>query len=184
MEQPVSISNLNDFVFCPTSIYFHQLYGDYNTMMLQNTDQRNGTFAHESLDFGGYSSRKDILTGISVYSEKYNLIGKIDCYDRKNEELIERKKKIKVIYDGYVFQLYGQYFSMKEMGYPVKRLFLYSYDDNKKYAIPLPEDDPEMFLKFVNLMKAFHEFQLSEFNRCGQRVRFPKFNNPIKFLLL
>ena len=35
------------------------------------------------------------------------------------------------IYDGYVFQLYGQYFSLIEMGYQVKKIRFHSMDDNK-----------------------------------------------------
>ena len=70
----------------------------------------------------------------------------------------ERKKLIKVIYDGYIFQLYAQCFALREMGYTVNKLALYSFDDNKTYVIPLPEDDLEMLSKFestVNEIKAF-----------------------------
>ena len=34
-----------------------------------------------------------MLQSITVYSEKYNLSGKIDLYDSKKFQLIERKKK-------------------------------------------------------------------------------------------
>lgn len=42
-ENPIAISNLNDFIFCPVSIYFHLL--DYETEKLtyQNGSQINGT---------------------------------------------------------------------------------------------------------------------------------------------
>ena len=35
-----------------------------------------------------------MLQSITVYSEKYNLSGKIDLYDSKKFQLIERKKKV------------------------------------------------------------------------------------------
>lgn len=168
MEQPISISHLNDYIFCPVSIYFHGLYGDYSRMLMQNTDQRNGSFVHEKIDFGGYSSKKDILTGISVYSERFNLIGKIDCYDRSKKELIERKKQIKVIYDGYVFQLYGQYFALTEMGYPVKKLFLYSYDQNKKYSVKLPQEDIAMYEKFKDTVASVQAFSVENFKQTNR----------------
>lgn len=45
--------------------------------------------------------------------------------------LVERKKHVSRIYDGYVFQLYGQYYSMIDMGYAVDSLRIHSIDDNK-----------------------------------------------------
>lgn len=35
MENAIKISNLNDYIFCPISIYFHNLYGDMDTIMYQ-----------------------------------------------------------------------------------------------------------------------------------------------------
>ena len=70
-----------------------------------------------------------MLQGIGIYCEKYNLVGKIDVFDTKSGILTERKKKVTKIYDGYVFQIYAQYFSLIEMGYKVVKLHLYSMDD-------------------------------------------------------
>ncbi len=80
-EYPISISNLNDFIFCPASIYFHALDQDADRMMAQDTSQINGSAAHEKSDTGGYSSKKSILQGASVYSATYNISGKIDTFD-------------------------------------------------------------------------------------------------------
>ncbi|MDO5133938.1 MAG: type V CRISPR-associated protein Cas4 [Eubacteriales bacterium] len=151
MEEPIIISNLNDFIFCPASIYFHNLYGNQSTISYQNKDQINGKKAHENIDTGVYSTRRSIISGIGVYSEEYGLIGKIDIYNGNNEHLIERKRTIKTIYDGYVFQLYAQYLCMTEMGYKIKKISLYSMTDNRMYPILLPEEDPEMFDKFKTL---------------------------------
>lgn len=68
---------------------------------------------------------------IDVYSEKYGVIGKIDMYDENKKLLVERKKHVNKIYDGYVFQLYAQYFAMLEMGYTISSLEIRSLDDNK-----------------------------------------------------
>lgn len=165
MDDSILLSQLNDFIFCPASIYFHALYGSMDTMLYQDKAQINGTNAHKSVDEQHYSTRKDVLQGIDVYCEKYRLIGKIDLYDMKHQLLTERKKKIKVLYDGYIFQLYGQYFAMKEMGYQIKTIRLYSMDDNKVYPIKLPENDNEMLAKFENTINDIRNFDMFTFNQ-------------------
>ena len=162
-EQPVLISNLNDFIFCPMSIYFHSLYGDSDRMTMQTTSQINGSAVHESVDNAEYSTRKDILQGIMVFSEKYDLIGKIDHYEISKGLLVERKRMVKTIYDGYVFQLYAQCFCLREMGYEVKHLHIHSYIDNKNYDIALPEDNPDMLLKFEQIVREIHQFSPTGF---------------------
>ena len=66
MDDYILISWLNDFIFCPVSIYFHQLYGSKETMLYQNRDQISGKAAHKTVDEKSYSTRKDVLQGISV----------------------------------------------------------------------------------------------------------------------
>ena len=39
MDEAIFISNLNDFIFCPASIYFHNLYGEQDSFSYQNTDR-------------------------------------------------------------------------------------------------------------------------------------------------
>lgn len=175
METYIPISYLNDFIFCPRSIYFHQLYGRVSTRLYHTNDQAKGLAAHQTIDHQAYSTEKAVLQGMEVFSERYNLCGKIDIYYGKTEELVERKKKIKVIYPGYIFQIYAQYFGLVEMGYPVKKLKLHSIDDNKNYPIPLPEEDLEQLKKFEELINEINCFSLSsEFtpniNKCRRCI--------------
>lgn len=132
-------------------------------MMYQCEAQINGTAIHKTVDEGFYSTASHILQGISVYSEKYNLIGKIDVFDAKSGVLRERKKKIKNIFDGYVFQMYSQYFALTEMGYEVKKMILYSYDDNVSYPISIPKENDEMLLKFESVIEKIKSFSLNGF---------------------
>jgi len=162
MEAYLPIAYLNDFIFCPRSIYFHQLYGRVEQRLYQCTDQTKGKAAHQAVDTGTYSTSKHILQGLEVYSDTYRIGGKIDVFDRKKGELVERKKKIKVIYDGYVFQLYAQYYCLRDMGYAVKTLKLYSMDDNKSYPIPKPEEDGERQQAFETLLQNMRRFDLSD----------------------
>lgn len=68
-----------------------------------------------------------------------------------------------MIYDGYVLQLYGQLYALREMGYLVEELQLYSMDDNKVYRIELPEKNKEMDDKFRDVLKQIRNFRLDGF---------------------
>lgn len=163
MYDEILITQLNDFIFCPASIYFHMLYGDTDRMIYQTSSQINGTAAHSTIDENRYSSKRSILSAMDVYCEEYGLIGKIDLFDEDKGILTERKRTVRTIYDGYVFQVYAQCLALREMGYCVKKIVIHSLTDNKNYSIPLPEDDREMLLKFENTVKEIHEFRLENF---------------------
>lgn len=153
----IRISTLNDFIFCPRSIYFHDLYGKYDKKVYQDTPQIEGTMAHESIDTKTYSTAKKYIQSMHISSEKYRLSGKIDIYNQETKTLIERKNQIKKVYDGYKYQLYAQYFCMQEMGYEVLNLTIYSMKDNIKYAIPLP--NAQEIIKFERLLQQYKTFQ-------------------------
>lgn len=163
MENPIAISKLNDFIFCPVSIYFHELDIETEKIIYQSARQLNGTAAHESIDQNRYSTKKDILQGIEVYCEKYNLYGKIDIFDNGKGILTERKKKISKIYDGYIYQLYGEYFSLLEMGYDVKEIRLYSMSDNKVYPIDLPENNNKYYEGFIKIIDGINNFEFENY---------------------
>lgn len=157
MEIYLQISKLNDFIFCPHSIYFHSLYESYDESVYHQTPQQTGKIKHASIDDKKYSTSKDILQGLEIFSEKLNLIGKTDIYNQKTGELIERKTKISKIYDGYILQLQAQYFCLEEMGYSVKNLSFYSLSDNKRYDVPVPtKSDFEKLYDLINQIGLFN----------------------------
>lgn len=160
METYIKITTLNDFVFCPRSIYFHNIYSNYSDESYKDTPQKVGTLKHENIDNKNYSTSKHIIQSISVFSDKYNVAGKIDIFDKKTGYLIERKTKIVKIYDGYLYQIWAQYFCLKEMGYNVKKLFLHSLIDNKRYEIPIPNFKD--IKKFENILDEIRNFDLNK----------------------
>ena len=175
MELYLKISYLNDFIFCPLSIYYHQLYGNLSERLYYGTAQLDGKAAHEAIDEKRYSTHKSVLQGLDIYSNEYKLCGRIDIFDTEKGLLTERKKHISTIYDGYVFQLYAQCICLREMGYEVKQLRFYSSDDNKIYPVPLPEDDVEMFEKFKGINREMQSFTMDSFipkneKKCQQCI--------------
>jgi len=160
MTTSIKISWINDFIFCPVSIYYHGLFGNVDKLKFQDTPQLAGTAAHKAITDKKYSNRKTILQDIDIFSDRYNIMGKIDTFDVSVGILTERKKKIKHIYEGYIFQLYAQFFCLRDMGYTIKSLRLYSMDDNKMYNILLPEQDKDMLDKFENTLKKMNAFNI------------------------
>lgn len=65
-EQPLAISQLNDFIFCPVSIFFHSLETEEN-IIVQDSFQLNGTNAHKHSDSAAYSTDKSMLQGVSEF---------------------------------------------------------------------------------------------------------------------
>lgn len=163
METYIQISKLNDFVFCPMSLYFHSFYENYDQKTYHREAQTVGKISHENIEKGEYSTAKRYIQGLPVYSLKYNLAGKIDVYDAEKKYLIERKHKVKKIYDGYVLQLYAQMFCLEEMGYQVKKLFVHSLSDNKRYEVKNPSGRDEF--EFGKIIQKMRHFDLLNFNR-------------------
>jgi len=160
MEPYITLSFLNDFIFCPRSIYFHQLYGGLNHELYKQKPQIAGTAAHKPIGDKSYSTRKNILQDMEVFSEKYNICGKIDVFNCAAGKLTERKREIKTIYDGYVFQVYAQCHALREMGYAVNEIVIHDLVHNKNYPIPLPENNLEMQMKFEKLIQGINCFKI------------------------
>lgn len=157
MQDFIQISKINDFIFCPFSIYLHSIYENFSEKTYHSSYQTKGKIKHESVDKGKFSTSKNILQGLEIYSEKYGLVGKIDTLDTDKKNLVERKNKIVKIYDGYKYQLWAQYFCLIEMGYDIQEISLYSISDNRPYPIPVPsENDTEEFEAVLEKIRNFN----------------------------
>lgn len=156
MDSTITISAINDFLFCPKSLYLHGVYNSFDTSIYHDTPQTVGSITHENIEDQSYTTSKHILQGLSVYSARLGIKGKVDVYDSKNKCLIERKYRVKQVYKGFKYQLYAQMYCLIEVGFEVKRLFLHSLSDNKRYEIPLPtKAETEEFEEVIARMKSF-----------------------------
>lgn len=173
MDSYIQISKLNDFIFCPYSVYLHSIYEKFDQKTFHFACQTVGKLSHENIEKGIYTTSKWVLQGVEVYCEKYNLAGKIDIFDLKTGSLVERKYKIKNIFDGYKYQLYAQMFALEEMGYKVKSLNIQSLSDNKRYKISLP--DKEEINKFEKLIEKINNYKPNNkikknLNKCSKCI--------------
>jgi CRISPR-associated protein Cas4 len=173
MDSAIPISAINDFLYCPRSLYLHSIYSSFETSVFHDTPQINGAVTHEGIEKGRYSTSKHILQGLPVYSSRLGIKGKIDLYDRKKKYLVERKYRVKKVYKGFRYQLYAQMYCLKEIGLPVKRLFLQSLCDNKHYEVPLPAKvERKEFETVIEKMKSFGPLSVQQHscNHCRNNI--------------
>ena len=157
LEDYISISTLNDFIFCPYSIYLHNVYMDVDDDVYYATPQNKGKIAHEGIDKKTYSHRKNDILSLPIYSDELGVMGKIDLYKQDEKLLIERKYQLKQIYRGQLYQLWAQYFCLIEMGDKVEKIAFYEISTNKMYNIDIPTLENKIELKnFICQFKSYN----------------------------
>jgi CRISPR-associated protein Cas4 len=139
MIELIPISYLNDFVFCPYSIYLHQIFDDGEEETYSASPQQKGRSAHETIDNRIYKS--EYLQAAYVLSDELGIYGKIDRYHISTKTLIERKRTVHKLYRGFYYQVWAQYYALVEMGYIVEKIIVDSLTDNKKINIKIPDND-------------------------------------------
>ena len=118
--------------------------------------QMRGRIAHEASDNKTYSSRKNDITAMAVFSEELGVMGKIDIYHSDKKQLIERKYSLKQIYRGQLYQLWAEYFCMVEMGYEIKILAFYETSTNKMINVDIPgEPEKHELAAFIRQFKSY-----------------------------
>ncbi len=166
MDDYIAISTLNDFIFCPYSIYLHNVYMETDEGMYHATPQTRGRIAHETVDEKRTSNRADELQSLPVISHTYGLTGKIDIYRGREKKLIERKYQLKNIYQGQIYQLWAQYLCMVEMGYEVDALAFYEISTNKMIPVEMPSDEQlSQFRQFITSYKNYDPSEPIRTNR-------------------
>ena len=104
-----------------------------------------------------------VLIEESFYSTTYNIISVIDYYDRRKRILIEKKHKINQIYKGNIFQIYAQFYALRDNGEQVDNMYLYSIVDKLYYPITLPENNLPMKYEFEKTLKNMYSFSAESF---------------------
>lgn len=175
-EDYILLSTLNDFIFCPYSIYLHNIYMEADEGLYHATPQTQGRIAHDAVDHKRSSTRKLDLMSLPVCSDHLGIMGKIDIYKGGEHHLIERKYQLKQIFQGQIYQLWGECFCLREMGYTVDRVSFYEISTNKMMPQKLPEQKEWNELKaFVEKFKAFDPQQpiATNPNKCAHCIYCP-----------
>lgn len=167
MYDYIQISKIRAFLFCPHSIYFQSVYEDFDNLSYEQSPQIAGHIAHKTVD-EKKAGNASILKSTEIFSERHGIVGKIDLFDTTTGELIERKRTIIKVRDGYRFQLWAQKCCLEEMGYTVSTMTLHSLTDNKKYNVHMNDEDISRFNSTLVQMRNFHPLQIKKTARTAQ----------------
>lgn len=160
MDNYIEISTLNDFSFCPYSIYLHNVYKGASEDIYYAAPQIQGRYSHCNVDSGRVARNEGDVSGMSVISHRYGLVGKIDVYKASAAQLIERKRNIATVYQGQLYQLWAQMLCMEEMGYVVKSMGFYDVSTRKLTPVNLPNDhDLAEFELFLNRYRNYDPYR-------------------------
>lgn len=134
------------------------------------TPQTKGTIAHKPVDEKRSSTSRYDIQSLSVYCDSLGISGKIDIYKEDMKLLIERKNNIKQLYRGQLYQLWGQYYCMKEMGFHVEHIAFYEISTNKMIPVSLPREkerlELEQFIKRFRSFNPLEDFVTVNTNKC------------------
>lgn len=169
MDDYLNISTLNDFIFCPYSIYLHNVYMEADEGMYHAVPQVKGKVSHTGIDNKTYSTRKTDVMSMPICSNQLGAVGKIDLYKADKKSLIERKYRLKQVFRGQIYQLWAQYFCLIEMGYEVESLAFYEISTNKMMPVSLPGekelDELKMFIQQFRNFSPDTPFTINK-NKC------------------
>ncbi len=173
MNDLIAISTLNDFIFCPYSIYLHNVYMDADEDMYHAKPQTRGRNAHERVDNKQTSTKYDVIESLPVLSHDLGVYGKIDVYNQSNKCLIERKYALKNIYRGQYYQLWAQYYCMIEMGYFVNSIAFCEISTHKTIHVPIPTEKQKselaMFIESYRSYDPKAPIMINE-NKCAHCI--------------
>jgi CRISPR-associated exonuclease Cas4 len=140
MKETISISALNQYVFCPRRCALMHVEGIWS----DNEHTAKGTILHKNADERGYETAREAkcLRALPLYSEKYGLNGRADIVEIHAGEMIpvEYKKGKRREFDNDNIQLAAQALCLEEMfRIVVKRGFVYHATSKKRREVLFDE---------------------------------------------
>ena len=154
MEEYIPITHLNDFLFCPYSIYLHNVYQGAEDQAVKAAPQLSGTKAHKRKE----ESTPDgaLMLSMPVLSEELGIYGIIDEYDPLGGVLTEYKNHINKVFEGQLVQVQSQAICLAEMEYTLKALRLADLSTGRTVPVRLPtEADRQRIKELIGRYKSW-----------------------------
>jgi len=154
MEDSISISALNQFVFCPRRCALMNIEGIWS----DNEHTVKGTILHEHADERGYETDKGVkvLRALPLFSKKYGLNGKADIVKLRGKEVIpvEYKKGKRRDFGNDNIQLAAQALCLEEMfKVEIKRGFIFHTTSKRRREVLIDESLRNETIWTINLIR-------------------------------
>lgn len=173
MPEYIPISRLNDFLFCPYSIYLHQVYGTADEEVCKAEPQKAGVFEHGKILDG---QETGTFRNLPVFSDEYGIAGVIDEYDPGKKTLTEYKNNLPTVFPGQKMQLWGQYICLTGNGLEVQSIRFVEISTGKEYPIPPPgTDELKNLRKLIDRIRQYDpSYQIeTNPNKCQKCIYCP-----------
>lgn len=171
MEDIISISALNQFIFCPRRCALMHVEGIWSA----NEHTAKGTILHTHADERGYEviGNAKLLRALPLYSNQYSLSGKADIVEVRGKEIIpvEYKKGKRREFDNDNIQLAAQALCLEEMFQTeISRGFIYHASSKKRREVLIDEklrDETIRTIEIVRELLAHEHIPQAEYKpRC------------------
>lgn len=160
MTEIISISALNQYVFCPRRCALIHVEGIWS----DNEHTVKGTILHKNADEKGYETDGDakLVRALPLYSQRYGLSGKADIVEIHPKEIIpvEYKKGKRREFENDDVQLTAQAFCLEEMiEKPVSRGFIFHAASKRRREVIFNE---KLRNKTTSIIKSVRNLLYSE----------------------
>lgn len=140
MDELVSISALNQYVFCPRRCALMHVEGIWS----DNEHTVKGTSLHARVDERGYETdgNAKLLRAVPLYSHRYGLSGRADVVEMRSSEIIpvEYKKGKRREFENDDIQLCAQALCLEEMfDAEISRGFIYHAASRRRREVLIDE---------------------------------------------
>jgi CRISPR-associated exonuclease Cas4 len=160
MEDPVLISELNQYLYCPRRCALIHVEGVFS----ENAFTLEGRFLHDQADTPGVENRPGVrvVRALPLFSKRWGLIGKADVVEfhkvitgTETPLPVEYKRGPRRKWDNDDAQLCAQAFCLEEMiGVPVPRGAIYHMASKRRREVEFTEALKEITVRTIEHVRA------------------------------
>ena len=163
LAELIPVRMLNEFAYCPRLAYIEWVQGDFtdNEHTLQGT-RRHKTVAEVKGDISDIDEKKIRARGVTLSSESYGIISKMDIIDGENGEVspLELKKgdgPDEGVWEADLVQIGSQMMILRDNCMECHKGYVYYSSSNRKVLVPFDEALKSKVIDIINRIRSCAE---------------------------